>query len=180
MTDTYKEALCQFIQQGKLTISEVEEMVAYLESTSIERSRQTPTWVAAERLCKMLHDGIAANSYRPFKLSVTNIAHMEKCLRIDDVWEKDAQMIIQWCLGHEFWSSVILSPAKFRKHYGTMYGRRVEENRKKESAKKAQITEVSAPRIPVADQDFFEQKRKEREESVPMPKDFKRVLKLAP
>ena len=36
------------------------------------------------------------------------------------------------------------------------------------------------PELKFTNKDFFEQKRKEREESVPMPKDFKRVLKLAP
>jgi len=175
VTDIYKQALCEFIQQGVLTLSEVEEMVAYLESTSIEKSRDTPTWAAAERLCAHLNSGLVANSFKPFRVNVTSVGHMEKLLRIDKVSEQDAYAMIDWCLAHEFWGTVIRSPVKFRKHYDTMTLRRT-----KDGAKQGHPAVTSVPRIPVAEQDFFEKKRKEREESVPMPKDFKRVLKLAP
>lgn len=181
MTDVYKQALCLFIQDGVLTLEQVQEQVKVAESMTIKRSRETPFWVAAEALCQRLQDGIVANSYRPFKMNVTNTSAMERLLRIDKVDESEAQMLIDWCLAHEFWAGVILSPAKFRKHYATMYVRRVEERNKRErdGAKEAHLVEVARPRYEVADQEFFEQKRREQAEAVPMPKDFKRVLGLA-
>lgn len=180
MTDIYKEALCHFIQDGVLTLEQVEEKVAYLESTIIERSRQTPFWGAAEALCKRLNAGIVANSHKPFRMNVTSIAHMEKLLRIDKVLVEDAEVMVDWCVGHEFWAGVILSPVKFRKHYDTMVARRCDDlvKRERESAKQNHPAVTSRPAYPVADQDFFEKKRKEREEAVPMPADFKRMIGL--
>jgi hypothetical protein len=180
MTDIYKEVLCQFIQAGRLTLQEVEEMKAHLESTSIERSRQTPTWVAAEAFCKQLNEGITANSYRPFKMNVTNVSAMEKLLRIDGVTNSEVEAIVKWCLAHEFWSSVILSPAKFRKHFNTMQVRSVEERYKAErnGAKPATQTAVSAQPKVVSDEELYERQRQRQAEAVPMPKDFKRMVGL--
>lgn len=180
MIDIYKEVLCQFIQAGRLTIEEVEVMREHLESTSIERSRQTPTWVAAEAFCKRLNEGITANSYRPFKMNVTNVGSMEKLLRIDGVTNSEVEAVIEWCLAHEFWSGVILSPAKFRKHFFTMQVRKVEDSYKGErnGAKLATQTTVSPYPKPVSDEELYELKRKRLAEAVPMPKDFKRMIGL--
>lgn len=180
MTDIYKEVLCQFIQAGRLTLQEVEDMKAHLESTSIERSRQTPTWVAAEAFCKQLNEGITANSYRPFKMNVTNVGAMEKLLRIDGVAKSEVEAIIEWCLAHEFWSGVILSPAKFRKHFFTMQVRKVEDSYKGErnGAKPSTQTAFSPYPKPVSDEELYERERKRRAEAVPMPKDFKRMIGL--
>jgi len=178
MTDIYKEVLCQFIQAGKLTLQEVEDMKGYLESTSIERSRQTPTWAAAEALCKQLNEGIRANSFRPFKMNVTNISAMEKLLRIDGMAKdiEDVRQMIDWCLAHEFWAGVILSPVKFRKHYWTMIQRRTDDKIK--SAKTIHPTAFAVhPKI-VSDEELQERQRQRAAEAVPMPKDFKRVLGL--
>jgi hypothetical protein len=173
MTDIYKQALCHFIQDGLLTLEQVQEKVAYLESTAVAKSRETPTWVAAEALCKRLNAGIVANSHKPFVMNVTAIAHMEKLLRIDKVSVEDAEQMIDWCLAHEFWGTVIFSPVKFRKHFNTMLIRRDAD-----ALKRSPVGYSLTPKVPPADQDFFERKRKEHEESVPMPKDFKRVLGL--
>lgn len=155
-------------------------MREHLESTSIERSRQTPTWVAAEAFCKRLNEGITANSYRPFKMNVTNVGSMEKLLRIDGVTNSEVEAVIEWCLAHEFWSGVILSPAKFRKHFFTMQVRKVEDSYKGErnGAKLATQTTVSPYPKPVSDEELYELKRKRLAEAVPMPKDFKRMIGL--
>jgi len=181
VTDIYKEVLCQFIQAGKLTLQEVEDMKGYLESTSIERSRQTPTWAAAEALCQRLHDGITANSYRAFKMNVTNISAMERLLRIDQVSEPEARDIIEWCLAHEFWASVILSPVKFRKHYATMSARKVEERNKRErdSAKEKHPTAAGFQPKVVSDEELYARKRQREAEATPMPEGFKRMIGLA-
>ena len=180
MIDIYKEVLCQFIQAGRLTLQEVEGMKAHLESTSIDRSRQTPTWVAAEAFCKQLNEGITANSYRPFKMNVTNVGAMEKLLRIDGVTKSEVEAVIKWCLAHEFWSGVILSPAKFRKHFFTMQVRKVEDSYKEErnGAKPSTQTAVSPYPKPVSDEELYERERKRRAEATPMPKDFKRMIGL--
>ena len=175
MTDIYKQALCLFIQDGVLTLEQVQEKVQVVESTLVEKTRQTPFWVAAEALCNRLNDGIVANHHRPFRVNVTSIGHMEKLLRIDKVSVEDAEAMIDWCLGHEFWGTVIFSPVKFRKHYDTMTLRR-----ERDGAKVAQNTTPLAPKVYISEQDFFEQLRKRREEAVPMPDSLKRVLKLAP
>ena len=155
-------------------------MREHLESTSIERSRQTPTWVTAEAFCKRLNEGITANSYRPFKMNVTNVGSMEKLLRIDGVTNSEVEAVVEWCLAHEFWSGVILSPAKFRKHFFTMQARKVEDSYKGErnGAKLATQTAVSPYPKPVSDEELYELERKRRAEAVPMPKDFKRMVGL--
>jgi len=180
VTDVYKQALCLFIQDGVLTLEQVQEQVKVAESMTIKKSRETPFWAAAEALCERLNAGLVANSYKPFKVNVTNIAPMEKLLRIDKVSVEAAESMVDWCLSHEFWSTVIRSPLKFRKHYDTMGARRVADELKRvtEGAKQSHPANVSRPNYEVADQEFFEKKRKEHEESVPMPEGFKRVLGL--
>jgi len=173
VTDIYKQVVCLFIQEGVLTLEQVREKVNVVESRTVQQSRQTPTWEAAERLCERLNAGIVANSHKPFKVNVTSVGHMEKLLRIDKVAEADAALMVDWCVGHEFWGTVIFSPIKFRKHYETMQLRR-----QRDSATERHPAAVSKPRVPVADQDFFEKKRRERAEAVPMPQEIKRMLGL--
>jgi len=174
MNDVYKQALCLFIQDGVLTLEQVKEKVRTVESTIVERSRQTPFWVAAEALCEHLNAGIVANSHKPFVLNVTNISSMEKLLRIDMVSEDEARSMIDWCLSHEFWGTVIFSPIKFRKHYQTMI-----VQRGRDSGQKTNVEPLSPHPKVLSDQELFERKRKRQAEAVPMPAGFKDVLRLS-
>lgn len=173
MTDVYKQVVCLFIQEGALTLEQVQEKVKTVQSLSIQKSRQTPTWAHAKALCERLATGIAANSYRSFQMNLTNVGSMEKLIRLDKVSVEEAEEMVDWCLKDEFWSSVILSPAKFRKHYLTMKARRASV-----AGQKPVIIRPEIQLINGVDKDFYEQKRTEHAESVPMPKDFKRIIGL--
>jgi len=177
MTDIYKQALCLFIQDGVLTLEQVQEKVQVVESTLVEKTRQTPFWVAAEALCNRLNDGIVANHHRPFRVNVTSIGHMEKLLRIDKVSVEDAEAMIDWCLGHEFWGTVIFSPVKFRKHYFTMVARRDEDNRRYD-IRVNHPTMASAPKVFISEEELAEQMRKRQQEAVPMPEGFRKMVRL--
>ena len=174
MNDVYKQALCLFIQDGVLTLEQVKEKVRIVESTIVERSRQTPFWVSAEALCEHLNAGIVANSHKPFVLNVTNISSMEKLLRIDMVSEEEVRSMIDWCLSHDFWGTVIFSPLKFRKHYQTMTVQRSRDG--------AVVTRlepvVNHPKV-LSDEELYERKRQREAEATPMPEGFKRMIGLA-
>jgi len=174
MTDVYKQALCLFIQEGVLTLEQVQEQVQVAESLQVAQSRQTAFWASAEALCERLNDGIVANSHRPFRMNPTAVAHMEKLLRLDKITNEQAEEMIDWCLRHEFWSTVIFSPIKFRKHYDTM----VAQRRRDEAGIPPVETIVRTLAIQPIDEGFWEEQRKRKEEAVPMPKDFKRMIGL--
>ena len=171
MTDVYTQALCLFIQDGLLTLEQVQEQVRVVESIQLQQSRQTPFWDASRALCERLNAGIAANSHKPFKMNVTNISSMEKLLRIDKVSIADAEKMIDWCVGHEFWGTVIFSPLKFRKHYPTMLLRQ-----EREGGRSAIIERTVTSEKPAVDFDLIARQR--QAEAVPMPKDFKKVLRF--
>ena len=178
MTDVYKQALCLFIQEGVLTLEQVQEQVRVVESTLVTKSRQTAFWDAAKALCERLNAGIVANSHRPFRMNPTAVAHMEKLLRIDKVSVEEAESMVDWCVGHEFWSTVIFSPVKFRKHFETMRVRRVADGVKRtnESGRENHPTMLYRRPETVSDEELLEEHRRRQEEAVPMPTDFKRVL----
>ena len=84
--------------------------------------------------------------------------------------------MIEWVSCHDFWSSVILSPEKFRKHYDTMAAQRDRDGRKPDiKAEEGQRSETSKAMA----QDWEREVMQRREVSTPMPKGFKNVLKGA-
>jgi len=172
MTDVYKEVLCLLIQEGRVTVEEVEEMKKFVNARTVARTKQTETWAQARTLCERLNEGIVANSHRPFVMNDTNVSAMEKLLRIDKVPVPNVEEMMTWCIGHDFWGTVIFSPIKFRKHYHTMLAQRQRDG-------ETIVVKDTGPRIPVIDKAFLEKKRQEHEESIAMPKDFKRVLGFA-
>jgi len=170
--DVYKQVVCLLIQEGATTVDHVEELRKQVNQREVDRSRQTETWAQAKTLCDRLNAGIVANSHRPFTMNDTNVSHMEKLLRLDKVSTERAAEMLDWCVAHEFWGTVIFSPNKFRKHFFTMEAQRVRDG-------DPIVVAPVAPRIPVVDSEFFEKKRREREEAVPMPDSVKRMLGLA-
>jgi len=170
--DIYKQVVCLLIQEGATTVDHVEELRKQVNQREVDRSRQTETWAQAKTLCERLNAGIVANSHRPFTMTDTNVSHMEKLLRLDKVSTERAAEMLDWCVAHEFWGTVIFSPIKFRKHYHTMLAQRQRDG-------ETIVVQDTGPRIPVIDKAFLEKKRQEHEESIAMPKDFKRVLGFA-
>ena len=81
---------------------------------------------------------------------------------------------MDWCQRHEFWSSVVLSPEKFRKHYSTMEAQRARDGRKPD----VKVEEVERTKAFKAQSQEWEQEIVRRQSvSTPMPKGFKNVLK---
>ena len=155
MTDAYKEVLCLLIQEGRVTVEEVEEMKKFVNARTVARTKHTETWAQARTLCERLNEGIVANSHRPFVMNDTNVSAMEKLLRIDKVPVPNVEEMLTWCVGHAFWGTVIFSPIKFRKHYHTMLAQRQRDG-------EVIVVQDTAPRIPAVDSEFFEKKRRER------------------
>ena len=81
---------------------------------------------------------------------------------------------MDWTQKHEFWSSVILSPEKFRKHFDTMAAQRDRDSRVPD----LKVEEVERTKAFKAQSQEWEQEMVRRQSvSTPMPKGFKNVLK---
>jgi len=74
--------------------------------------------------------------------------------------------MIDWSQGHDFWSTVVLSPEKLRKNYEQMNAQR---------ARDTKVVPVIVNRQP--NRDWKKELERRKEESIPMPADFKSVLR---
>lgn len=62
-------------------------------------------------------------------------AEMERTIRIDKREEKAVRFLILWSQENHFWKGNILSPAKLRKHFDTLYAQSKAEYDEKQNAK---------------------------------------------
>jgi hypothetical protein len=82
--------------------------------------------------------------------------------------------MIEWASSHDFWSGVILSPEKFRKHFDTMAAQRDRDGRVPNPvAEETQRTKAHKAQS----EDWEREIVRRREVSTPMPAGFKNVLK---
>ena len=85
---------------------------------------------------------------------------------------------VDWLTSHDFWSGVILSPEKFRKHFDSMQGQRDRASRTPDLAATQRTMEVVRANAVKVDTIAFEKRAEERtKEAVAMPKNFKDVFK---
>jgi len=160
----YKRVLCTLIDDGVLTLEQAKEAVAKCKETSV----QGPTWDIAKRLLEEMNKGMVANGRKACRINQSAMQCFEKMVRIDKRDEKHATALIEWCMGHDFWSTVILSPEKFRKHYDTMVAQRERDNKR---------TPQDPPRPVVQHKDWEKELEERRQVATPMPKGFKEVLR---
>ena len=165
-TVDYRKVLCSLIEDKLVSIEEVTEAIEKVKAMKAPTVKGKPTWIVAEALLKELNESIKANGKKPARVNDTSIAVFEKMIRIDKRDKDHASELIEWAQSHDFWSTVILSPEKFRKHYDAMVGQRDRD------------AKVAKPVIYTSDRtDRWAQRLEERKrESVPMPKGFKEGL----
>jgi len=166
-TVDYRKVLCSLIEDKLVSIEEVTEAIEKVKAVKAPTVKGKPTWVAGERLLKEMVQCIKNNGKNPPRVNDTAVAVLEKMIRIDKRDEAHASELLKWCMGHDFWSTVILSPEKFRKHYDAMVGQRERD------------AKVNKPAIVITTpkSDKWERVIEERvKESVPMPKGFKEGL----
>lgn len=166
-TVDYRKVLCSLIEDKLVSIEEVTEAIEKVKAMKAPTVKGKPTWIVAEALLKELNECIKSNGKKPARVNDTSIAVLEKMIRIDKRDKDHASELIKWAQGHDFWSTVILSPEKFRKHYDAMVGQRERDARVNKPA-----TVITTPQS-----DKWERAIEERrKESVPMPKGFKEGL----
>ena len=166
-TVDYRKVLCSLIEDKLISIEEVTEAIEKVKAVKAPTVKGKPTWVAGERLLKEMVQCIKNDGKNPPRVNDTAVAVLEKMIRIDKRNEAHASELLKWCMGHDFWSTVILSPEKFRKHYDAMVGQRERD------------AKVNKPAIVITtpQSDKWERVIEERvKESVPMPKGFKEGL----
>jgi len=163
-TVDYRKVLCLLIEEGLVTLEQVAEAKEAVKNLKAPSVKGQPTWVAGERLLKEMVQCIKDNGKNPPRVNDTAVAVLEKMIRIDKRDEAHASELLKWCMGHDFWSTVILSPEKFRKHYDAMVGQRERDAKVNKPA-----TVITTPRSDKWER-VIEERRKE---SVPMPKGFK-------
>jgi hypothetical protein len=95
---------------------------------------------------------------------------MEKLLRIDEHSEADVMEMIEWVRTHYFWSSVILSPEKLRKHFQTMVAQGSKNSMRFVSPPERQRLQ------PPSSEEFERETERRTLEAVPMPQGFKREI----
>ena len=165
----YKKVLCALIDDGLLTIEQVRNAVDRCK----ESVKQGESWETAKGLLKYLNDGIVANGKRPFRNNESALAVFEKMIRIDKRTEQECREMMDWCVSHDFWSTVILSPEKFRKHYDTMMAQRVRDGQ----AKPKPVEQTGARHVSTFNEEAYERARRE---SIARPAniDLKKALRL--
>ena len=164
----YKKVLCALVDEGLITVEQVRSAVDRCK----ESIKQGESWEIAKVLLKYLNDGIVANGKRPFRNNESALAVFEKMIRLDKRTEEECKEMMDWCVAHDFWSTVILSPEKFRKHFDTMMAQRVRDGQAK-----PKLVEVVGARIPATfDEEAYERTRRE---SVARPAtiDLKKALR---
>jgi hypothetical protein len=172
METDYRKAICFLIEDGYITEEQAREAVTKVRAISPDKGKDSESWTVARRLVKELRKAIVANGKKPFRENDTVAACFEKMVRLDKRTEEEALVLIEWCASHDFWSTVILSPEKFRKHYETMLAQRERDNKKP-----VDRTEVVYQQIEDYENRRAEELARRRAESVPMPAGFKDVLK---
>jgi hypothetical protein len=71
----------------------------------------------AERLAGLLADLIEANGTRRPVVTRKWVQTIDRMMRLDDRTPKQIESAMRWALGHEFWSTNILSPDALRRQY---------------------------------------------------------------
>ena len=164
----YRKVLCSLIEDGSLTVEQVKNAVDRCK----ESIKQGESWEIAKGLLKYLNDGIIANGKRPFRNNESSLAVFEKMIRLDKRAEAECKEMMDWCVSHDFWSTVILSPEKFRKHYDTMMAQRVRDGQVKPKV----VEQVGLGYVATFDEEAYE---RDRRESVARPAhiDLKKALR---
>jgi hypothetical protein len=165
----YKKVVFVLIERGFCTHEDVRKIVGELAVVdTLDESRNSEFWEEAKRLCTVLNERVMANGFKPFAVNKTSVGVMEKIMRLDKRTPIDVEKMIAWATQDDFWSGNIRSPEKLRKHFDLMT----------HQMGKRRPTVQRAPQ-PVTDEEWEQELERRHEEAVPMPKNFKRVLKLA-
>jgi hypothetical protein len=161
----YKQVLCYLVDDGFVTLDQAKEAVKKYKALNkgVVRSQ---SWIKASELLKHLQKAMVANNRKPCRTNESAISCIEKMLRIDKLTVEQITSMIDWSQGHDFWSTVVLSPEKLRKNYEQMNAQR---------ARDTKVVPVIVNRQP--NRDWKKELERRKEESIPMPADFKSVLR---
>lgn len=154
----YRAVLYALVNGGFLDIKTVREAVKNVQQEELKEARNTEAWQEARRLLTVLNDSIKANGRRPSRVNEAAVSVLERLIRLDGKTYDQIVSVIEWCQGHDFWHTVILSPEKLRKHFDTMLAQRERDGFKK--------PEVSTYPVGTFDEEVY---AKVKVESVPMP-----------
>lgn len=116
----YRAVLYSLVNGGFLDIKTVREAVKNVQQEELKEARNTEAWQEARRLLTVLNDSIKANGRRPSRVNEAAVSVLERLIRLDGKTYDQIVSVIEWCQGHDFWHTVILSPEKLRKHFDTM------------------------------------------------------------
>jgi hypothetical protein len=166
----YRKAMLILIEEGVLTREDANRACS-LAVTVPNPDKGTPTWDEAEDLWSHYKSRMEENGHVFPRESRTAIAVIDKMIRIDKLSHREVKDMIDWSQSHDFWSSVVLSPEKLRKHYRQMVAQRErDEKRPKEPV-------VKLPERRSVSEMIAEAEERTRN-SVPMPAGFRESLKL--
>jgi len=127
----YRTVLYSLVNDGFVDIETIRAAVKKVEQAEVKEARNTQAWQDARLLLTELNDRIKANGRRPSRVNETAVSVIERLIRLDGKTTEEIRGIIDWCQGHDFWHTVILSPEKLRKHFDTMVAQRERDAGKK-------------------------------------------------
>lgn len=170
----YREALEWLITEGFVSQDVAREACVNnpIGTPSVEG---TQTWQQAVQLTDYLNELMEQNGFRASNFTKNSIGSVEKLLRIDKRTVEEVRDMINWSQGHDFWSTVIRSTIKLRKHYDTMY-----MQRSKDVEKKLDLM-ISKPMAKIIPETYYsewpDEIAKRHEEGTSMPAGFKDVFR---
>lgn len=106
----------------------VEEPVE--EPTTITRPKaKIEPHADAQRLADLLADLIADDDVKRPNVSAAWVTEIDRMIRLDEIPPDTVEGAVRWSQQHQFWSGVVLSPAKLRKHFAAMAKQSKQEKR---------------------------------------------------
>ena len=169
MATDFKKVVCILVDEGILTVDQVNQAIKK-ERASKRPTRSGPTWESAKRLVGELNTAIEANGLKPFKADVSSVACMELIIRNDGHSEETIREIIKFSQSDLFWYTVVLSPEKLRKNFDALMAQHHKDKKPVQRVDNSEQVRESMRK-------YDERWEKRRAEAVPMPANFKDILR---